>query len=143
MSQQIPRVGIAVFIFKDRKFLMGRRKGAHGEDTWSVPGGHLEFGEMIEDGARREVEEETGLHITDVKVAGITNDIFEEERKHYVTIWVISRWKNGEPQIKEPDKLLDLAWHDFSTLPHNLFLPWKQLLSSDFFSEIKKQIAES
>ena len=59
MSQQIPRVGIAVFIFKDGKFLMGRRKGAHGEDTWSVPGGHLEFGEMIEDGARREVEEET------------------------------------------------------------------------------------
>lgn len=116
---------------------MGKRKGSHGEGTWSVPGGHLEFGETIEDCAKREVYEETGLVITDVTVAGITNDIFSEEEKHYITIWVISRWKEGEPQIKEPDKLLDLAWYDFSTIPNNLFLPWQNLFQSDFFIDIK------
>ena len=116
---------------------MGKRKGSHGEGTWSVPGGHLEFGETIENCAKREVYEETGLVITDVTVAGITNDIFSEEEKHYITIWVISRWKEGEPQIKEPDKLLDLAWYDFSTIPNNLFLPWQNLFQSDFFIDIK------
>ena len=65
---------------------MGKRKGSHGEGTWSVPGGHLEFGETIENCAKREVYEETGLVITDVTVAGITNDIFSEEETHYITI---------------------------------------------------------
>lgn len=138
MDQQIPRVGIGVFVFKDGKFIMGCRKGAHGEGSWSVPGGHLEFGETIEEGARREVEEETGLAITDIKIAGLTNDIFETEGKHYITIWVTSRWESGHPQLMEPDKFLDLDWHDFETLPENLFLPWKELLKSDFFPKIKE-----
>lgn len=137
MSQQIPRVGIAVFVLKDGKFIMGKRKGAHGEGTWSVPGGHLEFGETIEEGAQREVREETGLEIGDIKIEGVTNDIFEEEGKHYITIWITSQWKQGEPHIKEPDKLLDLRWYNFDTLPEELFLPWRQLFVSDFFQRIR------
>lgn len=138
MSQQIPRVGIGVFVFKNDKFIMGCRKGSHGDGSWSVPGGHLEFGETIEEGARREVKEETGLEIVDMKVAGITNDIFEKEGKHYVTIWVTSRWKSGKSTLLEPDKFLSLGWHDFKTLPENLFLPWEELLKSSFLPEIKK-----
>ncbi len=137
MNQQVPRVGIGIFVFKEGKFIMGCRKGAHGEGTWSVPGGHLEFGETIIEGAKREVEEESGLKITNVKIAGITNDIFESEGKHYVTVWVTSDWKGGNAQITEPDKFLDLQWRDFETLPKNLFLPWKQLMKSDFFESIK------
>lgn len=138
MSQKVPRIGIGVFIFKDGKFVMGYRKGSHGDGTWSVPGGHLEFGETIEEGARREAEEETGMNITDIKIAGITNDIFEKEGKHYITIWVTSRWKSGKPTLMEPDKFLGLGWHEFNALPKNLFLPWKELLKSDFLPEIKK-----
>jgi 8-oxo-dGTP diphosphatase len=43
MSDQQVRVGIGVFVFKDGKFLIQRRKGSHGTGTWSIPGGHLEF----------------------------------------------------------------------------------------------------
>lgn len=138
MDKPVPRVGIGVFVFKNGKFIMGCRKGAHGEGTWSVPEGHLEFGESIEEGAKREVEEETGLKITNVKIAGITNDVFEQEGKHYITIWVTSEWKSGKPQLMEPDKFLDLDWHDFQTLPSNLFLPWIELQKSDFFPSIRK-----
>ncbi len=119
---------------------MGCRKGAHGEGSWSVPGGHLDFGETIEEGARREVLEETGLTISNAKIAGVTNDIFKKEGKHYVTIWMTSDWKSGKPKITEPDKFLDIDWYDFKTLPKNLFLPWKKLLKSDFFPQIKNSI---
>lgn len=57
-------VGVGVFVVRDDKtFLMGKRQNAHGHDSWSVPGGWLEFGETWEDAAKREVLEETGLKI--------------------------------------------------------------------------------
>jgi 8-oxo-dGTP diphosphatase len=59
-----PKVGVGVFIIKDKKILMGKRINSHGEGTWSLPGGHLEFFETFEDCAKREVMEETGLKIS-------------------------------------------------------------------------------
>jgi ADP-ribose pyrophosphatase YjhB (NUDIX family) len=34
MDTPIPRVGLAVFVFKNSKFLMGKRRGSHGEGSW-------------------------------------------------------------------------------------------------------------
>ena len=116
---------------------MGCRKGSHGEGTWSVPGGHLEFGETIEQGAAREVLEETSVHIKNIKIAGVTNDIFKADNKHYITVWVTSDWKKGKVTITEPDKFLAQDWYDFKTLPENLFLPWSQLQKSEFYKKIK------
>ncbi|HBY10166.1 hypothetical protein A2274_03815 [candidate division WWE3 bacterium RIFOXYA12_FULL_43_11] len=143
MNSKIPRIGIGVFVFKNGRFVMGHRKGSHGEDTWSVPGGHLEFGETIEQGAAREVMEETGLEIKNIKVSGVTNDIFTAEDKHYITIWVTSEWKKGKASITEPDKFLSLTWHTFKTLPDNLFLPWVELQKSDFYKKIKRALKSS
>lgn len=44
-----PQVGVGVLILRDGKVLLGRRKGSHGAGCWSAPGGHLEFGEVVED----------------------------------------------------------------------------------------------
>lgn len=134
------RVGIAVFIFKDGKFLMGKRRGSHGEGSWSVPGGHLEFGESFADTATREVLEETGLEIKNIRFGAVTNDYFEQEGKHYVTVWMLSDYESGEVSILEPDKYIDQDWFDFDTLPAPLFLPWNQLLQSPFLEDIKKLV---
>jgi len=142
MSKEVksPRIGVGVFVFKDGKFLMGKRKGAHGEGSWSVPGGHLEFGESFEDTARKEVSEETGLSIKNVRFGAVTNDYFITEEKHYVTIWMLSDYDSGQVAIKEPDKYVEQDWFDFNTLPTPLFLPWTQLLKSEFLEQIKKAL---
>ena len=128
MSQNNPRVGIGVFVRKDGRFIMGQRLGSHGANTWSIPGGHLEFGESWEDCAKREVMEETGMKIDNVQLLAVTNDIFVEEAKHYATIWVTSDWVAGEPAILEPDKLVRLEWKTFKALPSPLFEPcWTNL----------------
>jgi 8-oxo-dGTP diphosphatase len=59
-----PKVGIGVIIKKDNKILFGKRKNAHGDGTWSFPGGHLEFGETWEECAMRETLEETGINVS-------------------------------------------------------------------------------
>jgi len=134
------RVGIGVFVKKDKKFLMGKRMGSHGEGSWSVPGGHLEFGESFTDTARREVLEETGLSIKNIRFGALTNDYFEKEDKHYVTIWMLSDHDSGQATILEPDKYVDQGWFNFDTLPSPLFLPWQQLLKSEFLENIKRSL---
>lgn len=141
MEKPNVRVGIGVFVFKDGKFLMGKRLGSHGAQSWSVPGGHLEFGESFEETAKREVQEETGIEITQLRFGAVTNDYFPEENKHYVTIWMLSQHLAGEPQILEPEKYIEQDWFTFETLPSPLFLPWTELLQSEFIQNIKNQLS--
>lgn len=140
MSENRPKVGVGVFIFKDGKFLMGKRIGSHGKDSWSVPGGYLEFGESFEDCSKREVLEETCVKVKNVRFGAVTNNYFAEENKHTITIWMLGDYESGEPQIMEPDKFVEIDWFDFDNLPQPLFLPWKQLLESEFIGEIKLQV---
>ena len=143
MNQGQVRVGVGVFIFKDGKFLMQQRQGAHGAGSWSVPGGHLEFNETFEETAAREVLEETDLTITNIRFGAVTNDRFTEEGKHYVTVWMLSDWESGQEYITEPDKCIAQAWHTFDDLPAPLFLPWEQLLASEFIDTIKDTLQKN
>jgi 8-oxo-dGTP diphosphatase len=140
MEKPNVRVGIGVFVFKDGKFLMQKRKGSHGEGSWSLPGGHLEFGESFEETARREVMEEAGIEIKNVRFGAITNDHFVDENKHYVTIWMLSEWANGEVKNMEPEKCTAQTWSTFDDLPTPLFLTWNQLFESSFIDDIKTQL---
>jgi 8-oxo-dGTP diphosphatase len=127
-----PYIGIAVIVVKDNRILLGRRKNAHGAGTWAFPGGHLEFGESIEDCARREVFEETGLCIADLRCGPYTNDIFSEEHKHYVTLFVLADWESGEPQVKEPEKCERWQWFAWPPAAEPLFLPIHNLIKQGF-----------
>jgi len=56
-------VGIGVFVVRDGKILLGKRKNAHGEGTRCLFGRHLEYGESWEDCVRREIAEEIGVKV--------------------------------------------------------------------------------
>lgn len=132
MDAQSPKVGVGVIIVKDGKVLLLQRKNAHGEGTWSFPGGHLEFNESWKECAEREVLEETGIKINNIRFAEVTNDIFEKEGKHYITIFMISNWNSGEARIMEPNKAAELGWFDWNELPYPLFTPLQNLLKQGF-----------
>ena len=90
-----------------------------------------------------EVLEETGLKIKNVRFGAVTNDYFKDEDKHYVTIWVISDWESEVERITEPDKFIAMEWLDYDSLPHPLFLPWKQLLVSQFIENMKNELVNT
>jgi 8-oxo-dGTP diphosphatase len=135
-----PGVGVGVFIVKDHKFLMIKRQGAHGRGTWSVPGGWVEGGESFEQTCKREVKEEVNLNIDNIRFAAITNNIFKDENLHSITVWMIADLKSNELKIIEPEKIAAIEWRDFDSLPDPLFLPWYDLLKSEFLPNIKKQL---
>jgi 8-oxo-dGTP diphosphatase len=125
-----PKVGVGVIIVKDKKVLLGKRKNAHGDGSWSFPGGHLEFNESWEECARRETMEETGLSIENIRFDAVTNDLFEKDNKHYITIFMICDYKSGQIQNREPDKCEKWEWFEWdeTKLPNPLFLPIQNLL---------------
>jgi ADP-ribose pyrophosphatase YjhB (NUDIX family) len=56
-----PIVGVGAVVVHEGRLLMIRRGNDPFAGTWSVPGGRLEFGETLQEGALRELQEETGL----------------------------------------------------------------------------------
>jgi 8-oxo-dGTP diphosphatase len=131
-DEKRPKVGVGVFVLKDGKILMQKRRGKYGDGTWSLPGGHLEFGETPEKCAGREVMEEMGVSIGNIRRGPYTNDHFESEDKHYITLFMISELISGEPRVMEPESAEDFGWFDLQGLPSPLFLPLENLLKTDF-----------
>ena len=132
MDDRTPRVGVGVIVRRDGQVLLGLRQGSHGAGTWALPGGHLEFSESVEECAAREVLEETGLVIDDIRPGPFTNDVMAADDKHYVTLFVVASSAAGEPQVLEPAKCLRWAWFDWSALPEPLFQPLETLKRSGF-----------
>jgi 8-oxo-dGTP diphosphatase len=121
-----------VLILKDQSVLFGRRKAIHGEGTWGFPGGHLEHSESFEACARREVLEETGLEIGAIRLGTVTNDVFEDSGKHYVTLIMVADYVSGEAELLEPEKSEVWQWFDWSAPPEPLFLPIRHAIDQGF-----------
>lgn len=130
MTQQMqrPGVGVVAMVTKKKKILLLKRKNAHGDGTWSFPGGHLEFNETFEACAQRETKEETGIDVKNVRYLTTTNDRFVKENKHYVTIFMTCDYAAEEATIKEPEKSTEIGWFAWESLPKPLFLPIENLL---------------
>lgn len=125
---QFPRVGVGLIITRGQQVLLLCRKNVHGAGSWSTPGGHLEYGETPEDCARREAKEETGVDVADVRFRAVTNDIFEAEGKHYITIWMQGQYLTGEAIVGADDEMSEVGWFDWDQLPAPLFKPLQNLL---------------
>ncbi|MDP2874443.1 MAG: NUDIX domain-containing protein [bacterium] len=129
-------VGFGVMLMKEGKILLGRRhpdpnkagSELRGEGTWTMPGGKLEFGESFEDGAKREVFEETGLQLNEAAVVCVNND--KNEYAHFVTVGLFSDKFVGEPKVMEPDEIAEWRWFSLDTLPTPLYFPSAKVIEN-------------
>ena len=129
-------VGFGVMMLRDGKILLGKRNGdpakadseLHGENSWTMPGGKLEFGESFEDGARREVKEETGMDLGTANVICVNNDKVEDA--HFITIGLFSEDFSGEPKVMEPDEITEWGWFSLDDPPKPLYFPSAEILKN-------------
>src|SRR5262245_18064548 len=122
-EQPRPRVGIGVLIQNHQgRVLLGLRKGSHGAGEWSLPGGHLEFGETIFESARREVKEETDLTVTSLELISVADEMryIKTNHKHYLNLGLKATVDDGEPKVMEPNKCEEWRWLDLDNLPEKM-----------------------
>lgn len=124
-----PQVGVGVTIRNNGLILLAKRKSNHAYGMWSTPGGHLEYGESFEECAIREVKEETGIILEEVKFWHVQNTIFPNENKHYVLILMVADMpKYQKPLSLEPDKNGPWDWYSWKNLPTPLMPGTRQAL---------------
>ena len=122
------QVGVSVLINKGDRILLEKRQHTHGAGTWGPPSGHIDYGETPEQTAIRETKEETSVTIDNLKFRVITNDVFEKEQKHYITVWFDANYVSGEPKVSAPEEESEVGWFTWDSLPQPLFLPLQHLL---------------
>ncbi len=65
-------------IHQHPKILLGMKKRGHGEGKWNGFGGKVEEGETIEEAARRETKEESGVEINEINKLGIVEFCYQD-----------------------------------------------------------------
>ena len=129
-------VGFGVMMMRNGKILLGKRHDdpekasseLNGAGTWTMPGGKMDFGETFEEGAKREVLEETGIAINTLQVICINQDMVKTA--HFVTIGLFSDDFSGEPQVMEPDEITEWRWFSIDNLPTPMYFPSAKLLEN-------------
>lgn len=128
-------VGVGVVVVnKEGKILLGKRNGdpekagseLRGEGTWTMPGGKLHYGESFEDAAKREVLEETGIKLNDVRIIAVNND--KNEHAHFVTIGIYADGFEGEARLMEPEEIVEWKWFSLDDLPFPIYMPSAKVL---------------
>jgi ADP-ribose pyrophosphatase len=107
-----PRVGVGAVVFREGRVLLVRRGVAPAQGLWAIPGGGLRLGETLQQGAEREIFEETGIVIR-AGAPVFTCDSFDRDgegrlRFHYVVVDMIADYVSGD--VKAADDALDARW---------------------------------
>ena len=96
-------------VHKHPRILLGMKKRGFGEGRWNGFGGKVEKGERIIDAAKREVLEETGAAVGDIKKAGVIEFEFKGNPEILKVHVFITSELVGEPQ--ETDEMKPKWFH--------------------------------
>ena len=104
-----PQLAVSAAIFRDGKVLLVRRARSPAKGFYSLPGGRVEFGESLHAALSREIDEETGLQIEIVGLAGWREVLPSAGGSgHYLIMSFAARWLAREPLLN--DELDDFRW---------------------------------
>lgn len=115
---QNPKPCVGVLLEKDGKLMLTRRGIEPFYGWWDLPGGFLEVGEHPEEGARREIEEETGLKVEITQLLSIEMDVYGENNCSTLNLHYRAKLVGGE---EKPDSdITEIRWFSADELPEKI-----------------------
>jgi ADP-ribose pyrophosphatase YjhB (NUDIX family) len=129
---RIIMVGAGIIIYKDGRALLQRRKD---NGLWAIHGGGVEIGEKVEDAARRELFEETGLIANKIELLGVFSGpgmMYEYpngDKVSNVSVVYICDDFSGDI-VRETDETLELCWFDIAEIPLEISPPDIECIAS-------------
>ncbi|MFA5025517.1 MAG: NUDIX domain-containing protein [Candidatus Shapirobacteria bacterium] len=118
-------VRLRMVIIKNNKLLCSYTQK---NDFYFYIGGHLEFGETIEEGCKREIEEECGKEtkFKFQKILYVRDFIEIKENEHSVELFILGKVNNfekleGRLDSQHPNGDMWLSWLPINNLPNNLY----------------------
>ncbi len=106
-----PRVAAGVIPVQDGRVALVRRAMKPCRGTWVFPGGYVDMGESVEDAARREVWEETGLRVELERLLGV----YSRDGEDVVLVVYVGRVVAGA--LTAGDEQTDAGWFAPDALP--------------------------
>lgn len=107
-----PYLAVSAAIFRAGQVLLVRRARLTASPVYTLPGGVVEAGETLDEAVKREIDEETGLTIEPLALAGyrefLQRDTDRRVARHFVILCFASRWIAGEPVLNE--ELTEFLW---------------------------------
>lgn len=106
---------------KDGRVLLGMKKRGFGAGRWNGFGGKVEAGETIEEAAKREMQEECGIVITEMEQVGIHEFEFEKNRGEILEVHVfrVDAWSGESEETEE----MEPRWFAFADIPYDTMWP--------------------
>ena len=102
-------------------------------NQWALPGGFMEIDETLEQAAVRELEEETGLQINDMKQVGAFSQVDRDPRGRIITV-AFACEITGDQQAVAADDAKSVKWFELDSLPALAFdhqeiveIAWREL----------------
>jgi 8-oxo-dGTP diphosphatase len=123
-SAERPAVSVDVVIFSlredDLKALLIRRAALPYKGKWAIPGGFVRPGESLDDAAKRELEEETGLRDVYLEQLYTFGAPKRDPRGRIITVAYFALVAAGVT-ARAGDDAAEAAWHSMSALPDLAF----------------------
>ncbi|MED4128863.1 NUDIX hydrolase [Shouchella miscanthi] len=103
-----PKAQVCCIAFREDKMVLIRRVVAKANTYMQLipPGGHIENCESLEDAARRELEEETGVFANQLNLVGVISFITHTKNDHAICFVFLSRNNAGDIVAREREKVI-------------------------------------
>jgi 8-oxo-dGTP diphosphatase len=96
-------------VFDERSYVLLIRRGNEPfRGSYALPGGFVDVGERVEDSCRRELSEETGLHVGELRLIGVYSDPGRDPRGHTCSVAYLARV--GRAEVTAGDDAAAAEW---------------------------------
>jgi 8-oxo-dGTP diphosphatase len=119
-----PMVTVDVVIVSNEdkpRVLLVRRKHAPFAGKWAIPGGFVDMDEALEDAARRELQEETGVRAGPLEQLYTFGEPGRDPRGRVISVAYLAQVDAAQVQPQAADDAAEVGWHRLQRPPQLAF----------------------